>query len=91
LSCLRERGLVQSYVDGELNELQSSEIRQHLDRCEECWSAYICEITLRSSFRDTSLYEHAPEDLEKRIRLSLQKEDRGDVPLATPSDDETSA
>ena len=91
MSCLRERGLVQSYVDGELNELHISEIKQHLDRCEECWSAYISEIMLRSCFRNTSLYEYAPEDLERRIRLSLQKEDRGDAPLARPTDDETSA
>ena len=89
MSCLRERGDIQSYVDGELNELQISEIRHHLDRCEQCWSAYISEITLRSVFKDKSLYEHAPEGLEQRISLSLQKEDRGDVPLATPTDDET--
>jgi Predicted transmembrane transcriptional regulator (anti-sigma factor) len=84
LSCQNERGLIQSYVDGELDELHASKMKQHLDRCEECRSAHVIELMLRSSLRDTSLYQRAPEDLEKRIRLSLQRETRGEK----PSDDE---
>lgn len=77
MSCLRERGLVQSYVDGELDEHHVLEIEQHLDRCEECRSVHINEVMLRSFFSHKSLYRYAPEDLEKRIRLSLQKSHRG--------------
>ena len=76
MSCLRERGLVQSYVDGELDEHHVFEIEQHLDRCEECRSVHISEVMLRSFFSNKSLYQYAPEDLGKRIRLSLQKKHR---------------
>ena len=80
MSCQNERGLIQSYVDGELDELHASKMKQHLDRCEECRSEYVSEIMLRSSLRDTSLYQRAPEDLKERIRLSLQRETRGEKP-----------
>lgn len=76
LNCVKERGLVQSYVDGELDEHHVLEIQQHLDRCEECRSVHISEFMLRSFFSNKSLYQYAPEDLEKRIRLSLQKRHR---------------
>ena len=74
MSCQKERALLQSYVDGELDELHVLEIERHLDQCLECQLDYYSQRTLRSSFRDPSLYHHAPADFKERIRLSLQKE-----------------
>jgi hypothetical protein len=90
LNCKRERALIQSYVDGELDDLRVSEMEQHLDQCEECWLVYDSQISLRSSFRDPTLYYHAPARLKKRVLLSLQKEVRGDVTHARRSNTSTS-
>jgi hypothetical protein len=68
-----------SHVDGELDGFHVSEIEQHLDRCQDCKLEYSSRLTLRSSFKDKSLYHCAPPSLRKRIRSSLQKEARVDV------------
>jgi anti-sigma factor RsiW len=74
LSCQKNQALLQGYIDGELDELNVFEIERHLDQCVECQLEYYNQSSLRSSFRDSSLYHHAPADFKERIRLSVQKE-----------------
>ena len=74
MSCERARELVHPYIDGELDLTQAAEIHQHLDECEECKLGYNNQLTLRSIFKDNSLYYRAPQDLHKRMRsLSFLK------------------
>jgi mycothiol system anti-sigma-R factor len=74
LSCQRAQDLIHPYVDGELDILQAAEVERHLDQCEDCNDGYRNQISLRSFFKDISLYHRAPQDLKQRIRSSLQKE-----------------
>jgi anti-sigma factor RsiW len=76
LGCQRVQELIHGYVDGELNSLQAAEFERHINQCEDCKLGFRSEKALCSSLRDTSLYYRAPENLKKRIRYSLQKEER---------------
>jgi anti-sigma factor RsiW len=76
VSCQKERALLQSYVDGELDELHVVEIERHLERCAECRLEYYSQRTLRSSLKDPSLYHHAPDGFKEHIRLALQQKVR---------------
>lgn len=71
MSCERARELIHPYIDGELELTQAAEIQQHLDECEDCKLGYHNHLTLRSTFKDQSLYYRAPQHLKKRIRASL--------------------
>ena len=68
MSCERARELIHPYIDGELDLTQAAGIQQHLDECEDCQRVYQNQLTLRSTFKDNSLYYRAPQDLKKRIR-----------------------
>jgi anti-sigma factor (TIGR02949 family) len=74
LNCQKVPDLLHSYVDHELDVVQTSEIERHLEQCEECDLAYRSQIALRSSLQDRSFYYRAPADLKSRITSSLQKE-----------------
>lgn len=68
--------MIHGYLDGELDLLQTTEVKQHIDECEACQLNYRNQLTLRSSLQQRSLYFHAPDNLKKRIQLSLQEEVR---------------
>jgi predicted anti-sigma-YlaC factor YlaD len=68
LSCQRARELIHPYIDGELDLPQAATIQQHIDECEDCKLGYHNQLTLRSTFKDDSLYYRAPQALQKRIR-----------------------
>jgi len=75
LNCQKVPELIHSYVDHELDVVQTSEIERHLEQCEECDLAYRSQIALRSSLQDPSFYYRAPADLKSRITSSLRKEE----------------
>ena len=81
MSCERAQELIHGYLDGELDRLHTNEVEQHIELCENCKLGYHSQITLRSSLKDSSLYYQAPPTLKKRIRLSLQEENKA---KATP-------
>ena len=60
------------FIDGELDRRRTGAFRRHLDQCEGCNLAYNNQLTLRSTFKDNSLYYHAPQALKKRIRSFLK-------------------
>ena len=74
MSCQKAYELINPYVDGELDLVQTVEVEQHLDQCEACNVRYRNQLSLSSNLRDSSLYFHAPTHLRKRIKLSLQEE-----------------
>ena len=71
MSCQKARELIHPYIDGELDLTQAAEIQQHIHECEDCKLGYYNQLTLRSTFKDNSLYYRAPQDLKKRIRSLL--------------------
>jgi len=71
LTCQRARVLIHPYIDGELDLTQAAEIQQHIDECEDCRLGYQNQLTLRSTFKDNSLYYRAPQVLKKRIKSLL--------------------
>jgi Predicted transmembrane transcriptional regulator (anti-sigma factor) len=77
LNCQKVLELIHSYVDRELDAVQTSEVERHLEQCEACDLIYRTQIALRSALHDPSLYHRAPPALKGRIRSSLQKEAKG--------------
>ena len=77
--CHTAQELVHAYVDGELDLIRSLEVEQHMQECQVCAGAYRNQTTLRSAFKDGSLYHSAPAKLEKRIRSSLRSEAKSEV------------
>ena len=66
--------MINPYVDGELDLVQTVEVEQHLDQCQSCNVRYRNQLNLSSNLKDSSLYYHAPKHLRQRIKSSLQEE-----------------
>lgn len=73
MSCSRVQGLLNGYIDGELDLLTSLDIEEHLNGCASCSKQRQALEKLHTAFSDRSLYHPAPAALEKRIRSSLKK------------------
>jgi len=74
VSCQTTQEFIHAYVDGELDLARSLELEQHMQECQVCAIVYRNHTSLRSAFKDSSLYHSAPASLEKRIRSSLRRE-----------------
>src|SRR5262249_4412845 len=73
MNCQKVPDLIHSYVDHELDLVQTSEIERHLEQCEECDLVYRRQIALRSSLQDTSFYYRAPADLKAASHRPCKK------------------
>lgn len=71
MSCDCTRAVLHGYLDGELDATRSAEFERHLENCRECANSLGTEESLRSSLQRSSLYEHAPPSLRKKIRAGL--------------------
>lgn len=79
MSCQKTQELIHGYLDGELDLVRSLEVEQHMHECEICARNYRSQTTLRSSLKNDSLYYPAPEQLKKRIQLSVRKEAKSEM------------
>ncbi len=75
------RPLIQGYVDGELDLINTLEVEQHLQGCRSCSREYQDQMALRSALNASTLYKRAPARLEKNIRASIRAATR---PTPTP-------
>ncbi len=66
-------GLLEAYLDGELDLVRSLEVERHLSECELCAAALCSHRALRSALTDASLYYEAPKGLQGRVRTELRK------------------
>jgi anti-sigma factor RsiW len=74
MSCdTRVDGLLEAYVDGQLDLVRSLEMERHLSECEECSENVKSHRALQSALGDPSLYFEAPKHLEERVRAELRK------------------
>ncbi len=65
--------LLNGYIDGELDLVNSLEIEEHLQSCTTCSRQYQELMALHKIASDAALFYPAPAGLEKRIRLSVRK------------------
>ncbi len=72
MSCQHADGLVNAYVDGELDFVRTLEFEDHLKGCAECRTAIHEYDALRQSIKTDGVYFEAPESLEHRIRKQLR-------------------
>lgn len=55
------------YIDDELTPMDCARIREHLDACGECMSAYERDVLLKALIRRSCGCEQAPESLRMSI------------------------
>jgi anti-sigma factor RsiW len=87
MDCNQVRRLLNAYVDGELDLVNSLEIEAHLRGCASCSRQYQELAALHAATSNPALVFAAPAGLEKRIHTSLQKAypmPRPRFPLAWP-------
>ena len=75
MSCPENDTLIQGYLDGELDLLNTLQLETHLQECATCAQAYKNHQMLRSVMRGEGFYFNAPKHLANRIRLSLHEAD----------------
>jgi anti-sigma factor RsiW len=73
MNCDRIQLLLNGYVDGELDLLNSLEIEEHLQGCATCSQRYKELSALHTITSNSALYYPATVSLEKRIHASLRK------------------
>lgn len=72
MSCQEAHGLLNAYIDGELDLIRSLDFERHLDECSRCRALREQYDEMRRSLRANSLYFQAPVALEERIRITLR-------------------
>jgi anti-sigma factor RsiW len=83
LNCQRALELIHPYVDRELDPMQSAEVEQHLEQCEQCQLSYRDQIALHSALQDVWFRYRAPAELRKHIRSLLHEEANQQTHTAT--------
>ena len=83
MSCTDPRALVDAYLDGELDLVDSLEMEAHLGECATCSRAYDGGHRLRSSLRGSGLRFRAPGDLRRRVQSDLRTEVKRAAPPRT--------
>src|SRR6185295_1290087 len=73
MSCQDAQGLMNGYVDGELELTGTLEIERHMQDCQVCAMAYQNHRALRSAIGDGSFYYSAPANLQKRVTAAVRK------------------
>jgi anti-sigma factor RsiW len=68
MSCEDARGLLDAYVDGELDLMHSIEIETHLENCDGCARIVENHRALRSAMQSGSLYYQPPKPATHRRR-----------------------
>jgi anti-sigma factor RsiW len=73
MSCQDAQGLMNGYVDGELELTGTLEIERHMQDCQVCAMAYQNHRALRSAIGNGSFYYSAPANLQKRVTTAVRK------------------
>lgn len=73
MDCKDAQKLIDGYVDGELDLIRNVEIEQHIQECALCSQDYKYHQALRNGIKAGGLYFRAPQDLQRRVQLSLRK------------------
>lgn len=77
MDCNEFRMMVQVFVDGEFDEMDSAEARLHLRGCAECRSLAQHHANMRDHFRDAYNLEATPDDFKLRLMARLRAHAEG--------------
>ena len=72
MSCHEAGGLLDAYIDGELDLVRALEFEDHLKTCVACRTARDNYQVLRQSVEARGVYFEAPEGLEQKIRARVR-------------------
>ena len=72
MNCQEAQGLLNAYIDGELDLVRSLDFERHLDECSRCPALRGQYDEMRRSLQTNNLYFQAPVALEERIRLRVR-------------------
>ncbi len=72
MNCHDAGGLLDAYIDGELDLVRTLDFENHLSGCTYCRAARDEYEALRRSVQTHGVYFKAPEGLEQRIRIQLR-------------------
>jgi anti-sigma factor RsiW len=75
MSCQDVQGLMNGYLDGELELTGSLEIERHMKDCAPCTQTYKNHKAMRSAMTDSSFYYSAPANLQNRVIAAVRKTD----------------
>lgn len=78
--CRETQELINGYIDGELDLVNSLEIEEHMRECQACALVYESQLRLRSAIADNSLYFKAPAKLHRRIQSALSESGKEKTP-----------
>lgn len=67
ISCEDALQLVHEYLDGELDDVPASEVKQHFDMCQACYPHLHLETVFRDALRRAAAGQAAPDELKSRI------------------------
>jgi mycothiol system anti-sigma-R factor len=73
VKCEEITGLMDAYVDGELDPVTSQRIEQHLCECPNCQEAYEAQTALARAISQGAPYYRAPAELRQWIQSSLRE------------------
>jgi mycothiol system anti-sigma-R factor len=73
MNCEQAIGLVDGYLDGELDAITNREIELHLRDCGRCQEAYEAQHSLVRMIEKGGVYYKAPAGLRERIQSSLRE------------------
>ncbi len=79
MTCQEIQGLIDGYVDGELDVVRSMEIENHMRDCPECERLHRSYLVLRSTLRSDQLYFRALSGLKKTIHNVLIENSAGET------------
>lgn len=79
MNCDEVRQLIDAYVDGELDLVNSLAVERHLADCPDCGPIYHNRRALREAMRSGALYFSAPPALEMRLRRSIRQANASSV------------
>lgn len=85
MSCELSRTILHGYADGELDAAGAAEFEKHLASCRECAAALAAGKLLRSSLKQSQLYDRAPESWKQQVRAKFKVESGGAVARRVPA------
>jgi len=80
MDCTHAQGLLDIFIDRELDPVRSLEIEEHLRGCARCAQSQSERETMRRNLKNGSLYFKAPSDLQNQIRRSVRQAAKAEAP-----------
>ena len=82
MECQTAQGLIDGYLDHELDPARSLEVEDHLRACSGCSKRHEERQTMRDALRNDAVYHKAPAQLQKRVQRAVRQAAAADSPSA---------